>query len=90
MQIRNILQFSIDVQKYSCHERQDLWDEMCQTPGTFIIRKRSNNVADELEIPVITSDILSENPGLESAGSKQTEKILWTEEKILWTEEKIL
>ncbi|BET32257.1 hypothetical protein [Wolbachia pipientis] len=74
MQIRNILQFSIDVQKYSCHERQDLWDEMCQTPGTFIIRKRSNNVADELEIPVITSDILSENPGLESAGSKQTEK----------------
>ncbi|WP_458695089.1 host RNA manipulator TomO [Wolbachia endosymbiont of Drosophila pseudotakahashii] len=74
MQIRNILQFSIGVQKYSCHERQDLWDEMCQTPGTFIIRKRSNNVADELEIPVITSDILSENPGLESAGSKQTEK----------------
>ncbi|WP_265024541.1 host RNA manipulator TomO [Wolbachia endosymbiont (group A) of Eupithecia tripunctaria] len=74
MQIRNILQFSIDVQKYSCHERQDLWDEMCQTPGTFIIRKRSNNVADELQIPVITSDILSENPGLESAGSKQTEK----------------
>ncbi|KAB2978581.1 MULTISPECIES: host RNA manipulator TomO [unclassified Wolbachia] len=74
MQIRNILQFSIDVQKYSCHERQDLWDEMCQTPRTFIIRKRSNNVADELEIPVITSDILSENPGLESAGSKQTEK----------------
>ncbi|MDE5057895.1 hypothetical protein OZD61_03790 [Wolbachia endosymbiont of Drosophila bocki] len=74
MQIRNILQFFIDVQKYSCHERQDLWDEMCQTPGTFIIRKRSNNVADELEIPVITSDILSENPGLESAGSKQTEK----------------
>ncbi|WP_341822629.1 hypothetical protein [Wolbachia endosymbiont (group A) of Clivina fossor] len=62
MQIRNILQFSIDVQEYPCHERQDLWDEMCQTPGTFIIRKRSNNVADELEIPVITSDILSENP----------------------------
>lgn len=62
MQIRNILQFSIDVQKYSCHERQDLWDEMYQTPGTFIIRKRSNNAADELEIPVITSDILSENP----------------------------
>ncbi|WP_174515901.1 host RNA manipulator TomO [Wolbachia endosymbiont of Cardiocondyla obscurior] len=74
MQIRNILQFSIDVQKYSCHERQDLWDEMCQTPGTFIIRKRSNNVADELEIPVITSDILSENPGLESAGSKQPQE----------------
>lgn len=74
MQIRNILQFSIDVQKYSCHERQDLWDEMCQTSGTFIIRKRSNNVSDELEIPVITSDILSECPGLESAGSKQTEK----------------
>lgn len=62
MQIRNILQFSIDVQKYSCHERQDLWDEMYQAPGTFIIRKRSNNAADELEIPVITSDILSENP----------------------------
>ncbi|GFR08980.1 uncharacterized protein TNCT_5331 [Trichonephila clavata] len=61
-QIRNILQFSIDVQEYSCHERQDLWDEMYQAPGTFIIRKRSNNVADELEVPVITSDILSENP----------------------------
>ncbi|QTP61654.1 hypothetical protein HUB92_01605 [Wolbachia endosymbiont of Wiebesia pumilae] len=74
MQIRNILQFSIDVQEYSCHERQDLWDEMHQTPGTFIIRKRSNNVADELEIPVITSDNLSENPGLESAASKQVEK----------------
>ncbi len=74
MQIRNILQFSIDVQEYPCHRRQDLWDEMYQTPGTFIIRKRSNNVADELEIPVITSDILSENPGLESAGSKQVEK----------------
>ncbi len=74
MQIRNILQFSIDVQKYSCHRRQDLWDEMYQTPGTFIIRKRSNNVADELAIPVITSDILSENPGLESAGSKQPQE----------------
>ncbi len=74
MQIRNILQFSIDVQEYSCHECQGLWDEMHQTPGTFIIRKRSNNVADELEIPVITSDTLSENPGLESAASKQVEK----------------
>ncbi|WP_264377821.1 host RNA manipulator TomO [Wolbachia endosymbiont (group B) of Philonthus cognatus] len=60
MQIRNILQFSIDVQECSCHERQDLWDEMYQTPGTFIIRKRSNNVADELEIPVITKDVLTQ------------------------------
>lgn len=74
MQIRNILQFSIDVQEYPCHEREDWWDKMDQTSGTFIIRKRSNNVADELAIPVITSDILSENPGLESAGSKQPQE----------------
>ncbi|XCA33671.1 MAG: hypothetical protein ABS808_02445 [Wolbachia endosymbiont of Polyergus mexicanus] len=74
MDIRNILQFSIDVQEYSRHERQDLWDEMYRTPGTFIIRKRSNNVADELEIPVITSDILSENPGPENSGSQQPQK----------------
>ncbi|WP_341819525.1 hypothetical protein [Wolbachia endosymbiont (group A) of Brachyopa scutellaris] len=87
MQIRNILQFSIDVQKYSCHERQDLWDEMCQTPGTFIIRKRSNNVADELEIPVITSDILSENPGLESAGSQQPQENVDRRENIMNNEE---
>ncbi len=87
MQIRNILQFSIDVQKYSCHERQDLWDEMCQTPGTFIIRKRSNNVADELEIPVITSDILSENPGLESTGSQQPQENVDRRENIMNNEE---
>ncbi|WP_341818747.1 hypothetical protein [Wolbachia endosymbiont (group B) of Ennomos erosarius] len=74
MQIRNILQFSIDVQKYSCHERQDLWDEMYQTPGTFIIRKRSNNVADELAIPVIKSDILSDNPEPENSGSQKVEE----------------
>ncbi|WP_353284711.1 hypothetical protein [Wolbachia endosymbiont (group A) of Lasioglossum fulvicorne] len=87
MQIRNILQFSIDVQKYSCHERQDLWDEMDQTSGTFIIRKRSNNVADELEIPVITSDILSENPGLESAGSKQPQENVDKGENIMGDKE---
>ncbi|MGL9779178.1 MAG: host RNA manipulator TomO [Wolbachia sp.] len=83
MQIRNILQFSIDVQEYPCHKRQDLWDEMYQTPGTFIIRKGSNNVADELEIPVITSDILSENPGLESAGSQQPQENVDRRENIM-------
>ncbi|MFJ5423434.1 host RNA manipulator TomO [Wolbachia endosymbiont of Drosophila barbarae] len=49
MQIRNILQFSIDVQKYSCHERQDLWDEMCQTPGTFIKRSKEEKKKNEQE-----------------------------------------
>nr|WP_264703764.1 hypothetical protein [Wolbachia endosymbiont (group A) of Volucella inflata] len=87
MQIRNILQFSIDVQEYPCHKRQDLWDEMYQTPGTFIIRKGSNNVADELEIPVITSDILSENPGLEKSGSQQPQENVDRRENIMNNEE---
>ncbi|WP_374698654.1 hypothetical protein [Wolbachia endosymbiont (group B) of Limnophora tigrina] len=88
MQIRNILQFSIDVQKYSCHERQDLWDEVYQTPGIFIIRKRSNNVADELEIPVITSDILSENPGPENSGSQQPQENIVDKGKNIMDNEK--
>ncbi|MDR2609765.1 MAG: hypothetical protein LBC06_04210, partial [Rickettsiales bacterium] len=74
MHIRDILQFSIDVQEYHCYERQDLWDAMYQTPGTFIIRKRSDNVADKLAISVIKSDILSENPEPKSTGSQQPQK----------------
>ncbi|MGL9726350.1 MAG: hypothetical protein ACR5KV_07240 [Wolbachia sp.] len=32
MNIKNILQFSIDVQEYSCHECQGLWDQTYNTP----------------------------------------------------------
>ncbi|MGL9717173.1 MAG: host RNA manipulator TomO [Wolbachia sp.] len=74
MHIRNILQFSIDVQEYHCHERQNLWNAMYQTPGTFIIRKRSDNVADKLTISVIKSDILSHNPKPKSASNQQPQK----------------
>ncbi|WP_250778281.1 host RNA manipulator TomO [Wolbachia pipientis] len=74
MHIRDILQFSIDVQEYHCYERQDLWDAMYKTPGTFIIRKRSDNVADKLAILVIKSDILSEDPELKSIGNQQPQK----------------
>ncbi|WP_395462930.1 hypothetical protein [Wolbachia endosymbiont of Cantharis cryptica] len=58
MQIRNILQFSIDVQESPCHERKGLWSEMRQTLGTFIMRK---------------SDILLENPEPETASSQKEE-----------------
>ncbi|MDG7056850.1 MAG: hypothetical protein LKM43_01720 [Wolbachia endosymbiont of Penenirmus auritus] len=74
MHIRDILQFSVDVQEYQCYERQDLWDAMYQTPGTFIIRKKSDNVADKLAISVVKSDILSENPEPESTGGQQPQK----------------
>ncbi|WP_264719784.1 hypothetical protein [Wolbachia endosymbiont (group B) of Eucosma cana] len=67
--IRNILQFSIDVQEYSCTERQDLWNQMYSTPATFIVRKKSDNTADKSAIPAITSDILSENSESQSTDS---------------------
>ncbi|MDR2609064.1 MAG: hypothetical protein LBC06_00530, partial [Rickettsiales bacterium] len=47
---------------------------MYQTPGTFIIRKRSDNVADKLATPVIKGDILSKNPEPKSTGSQQPQK----------------
>ncbi|MDR2831759.1 MAG: hypothetical protein LBV62_02505 [Rickettsiales bacterium] len=56
------------------NKRQGLWDAMYQTPGTFITRKRSNNVADKLAIPVIKSDILSENPKPKSTDNQQPQK----------------
>lgn len=72
--IRNILQFSIDVQEYSCTERQDLWNQMYSTPATFIVRKKSDNTADKSAIPAITSDILSENSESQSTDSKQLQR----------------
>ncbi|MFT4327645.1 MAG: hypothetical protein AB3P07_03390 [Wolbachia pipientis] len=74
MHIRNILQFSIDVQEYSCTERQDLWNQMYSTPATFIVRKKSDNTADKSAIPAITSDILSENSESQSTDSKQLQR----------------
>ncbi|MFP3035935.1 MAG: hypothetical protein ACEY3A_02835 [Wolbachia sp.] len=74
MHIRDILQFSIDVQEYHCYERQDLWNTMYQTPKTFIIRKRSDNVADKPATPVIKSNILPKNPEPKSTGSQQPQK----------------
>ncbi|WP_343289319.1 hypothetical protein [Wolbachia endosymbiont of Encarsia formosa] len=71
MHIRNILQFSIDVQEYSCTERQDLWDQMYNTPATFMVRKKSDNIADRSTISAIESNILSENSESQSTDSKQ-------------------
>ncbi|WP_241653960.1 host RNA manipulator TomO [Wolbachia endosymbiont of Nilaparvata lugens] len=71
MHIRNILQFSIDVQEYSCTERQDLWDQMYNTSATFMVRKKSDNIADRSTISAIESNILSENSESQSTDSKQ-------------------
>lgn len=74
MHIRNILQFSIDVQGYSPHERQGLWDRMYSTPGTFMVRKKSDNIADRSATPAIKSDVLSENS--ESKSTQPQESII--------------
>ncbi|MGX9891862.1 host RNA manipulator TomO [Wolbachia endosymbiont of Protocalliphora sialia] len=87
--IRNILQFSIDVQEYSCTERQDLWNQMYSTPATFIVRKKSDNTADKSAIPAITSDILSENSESQSTDSKQLQRSIVDKEENIMNNKKV-